>query len=174
MLYGFIPMKARFLIPALVLSALPFALRAQTAATDPAAARVESPEKVQQAAPAKQEGMEQKPDESIKMTDYGIELYGRFLFESEGERYEVLEKNKNGGIGVGTTLVPGGAVLTVIKKRYSIGYYEGKVTVTQSSKVTSVPKIYFTLTAKGIEFHYPTEDGKYCGEKVAGQVDFPL
>ena len=103
---------------------------------------------------------------SIEFTHLGICLYDRFTFDSEGEMFSICDNES-------VELVPPGAVLTCIRRTYSVGYYSFGATIFEDDEASTVPKIFFVLKPDGtITYHLPRPDGNFFGAKILGRVSF--
>ena len=102
----------------------------------------------------------------IATTDYGISLYGKFRFESEGDLFSIHKHE-------GEELVPPGAVLSCIRAYYAIGYFAGGATVTEDNLTREISKVFFIMKPNG-EFTYyePTPDGNFPGDQLRSRPRF--
>lgn len=106
----------------------------------------------------------QKPE--IEFTDLGINLYGKFRFESEGELFDIIDNDS-------TILISAGAVFTCIRRTYTIGYFGGGATISEKGNSRVIPKVFFVLKPSGeITYHYPSSDGNFPGKQLLGSVKF--
>ena len=106
------------------------------------------------------------PKDGIKFTELGVNLYGKFSFESEGELFDIAD-------GDGKELLPPGAVLTCIRRSYTIGYYGGGATIMEKGKERVIPKVFFILKPSGkITFHSPSPDGNFPGKQLPDSLEF--
>ena len=97
----------------------------------------------------------------IEFTEFGVKLYGKFRFESEGELFDIIDSDS-------LVLVSAGAVLTCIRESYTIGYFAGGATIDDGGKPRTIPKVFFILKPSGeITFHAPTPDGNFPGKRLA-------
>lgn len=114
-----------------------------------------------------QEKASQEIQDNIKFTTSGIDLYdGMFRFESEGELFQLIDSES-------TVQVPTGAVLSCIRRNYTIGYYPGEVSITDSKASFKIQKIFFILKPSGeITFHRPAIGGHFSPDKLTGQIEW--
>jgi len=102
----------------------------------------------------------------ISFTEFGINLYGKFIFESEGELFDLSDSDSK-------ILVPAGGVLVCVRQAYSIGYYGGGATIINGTKFSNAPKLFFILKPDGeVTFHLPSPDGNFFGEQITGTIEF--
>jgi hypothetical protein len=105
-------------------------------------------------------------EEGIEFTEDGIHLYGKFRFESEGELFDIFDKESK-------VLIPAGAVLTCIRKSYTIGYFGGGAMVNEGTKLRQIPKVFFILKPSGvITYHSPSPDGNFPGKLLPDSIEF--
>lgn len=106
------------------------------------------------------------PGAGIEFTDLGINLYGKFRFESEGERFDIIDRDSR-------ILIPAGAVLTCIRRTYTIGYFAGGARVKEGAKSRGIPKVFFVLSPSGeVSYHAPSPDGNFPGEQLPDSIEF--
>jgi hypothetical protein len=106
------------------------------------------------------------PRPEIEFTALGINLYGKFRFESEGELFDIIDNDSK-------ILISSGAVLTCIRRTYTIGYFGGGATIFEDGKSRVIPKVFFILKPSGeITYHSPTPDGNFPGKQLAGSIEF--
>lgn len=104
--------------------------------------------------------------QGIEFTEDGIHLYGKFRFESEGELFDILDEKSK-------VLISAGAVLTCIRKSYTIGYFAGGATVTEGAKSRQLAKVFFILKPSGeITYHSPSPDGNFPGKLLPDSIEF--
>jgi hypothetical protein len=106
------------------------------------------------------------PRPEIEFTELGINLYGKFRFESEGELFDIIDNDSK-------ILISAGAVLTCIRRTYTIGYFGGGATITEDGKSRVIPKVFFILKPSGkITFHSPSPDGNFPGKQLPDSIEF--
>ena len=79
------------------------------------------------------------PIPTIVFTELGINLYGKFRFESEGELFDIIDNDSK-------ILISAGAVLTCIRQSFTIGYFGGGATITEDGASRVIPKVFFILS----------------------------
>ena len=113
-----------------------------------------------------QKAKEEATITGITFTDLGINLYGMFRFESEGELFDLSDNESK-------ILIPAGAVLTCVRSLYTIGYFAGGGTVTDGDKIFKIQKVFFVLKPSGeVTFHSPTADGNFPGKQLPNSIVF--
>jgi hypothetical protein len=106
------------------------------------------------------------PIPKIQFTELGINLYGKFRFESEGELFDIIDNDSK-------ILISAGAVLTCIRQSYTVGYFGGGATITEGGASRVIPKAFFILKPSGkISFHSPTPDGNFPGKQLPDSIEF--
>ncbi len=104
--------------------------------------------------------------DGIQFTEYGICLYGKFVYESEGEICPVSDTEMR-------EIIPASAVLTCIRPTYTVGFYSGGARIQGDDVV--IPKVFFVLERTGkVSFYLPSEDGRFIGEEIEGELIFTI
>ena len=110
----------------------------------------------------------QNSGEKISFIEDGINLYGKFFFESSlgSDKFYISDQKH-------TEIVPAGAVLSVVKPNYTIGNFSGKIEVRNADKTVVIKKIFFELNKSGkVIFYHPSEDDAFLGKRIEGDVLF--
>lgn len=99
--------------------------------------------------------------------DTGMQLYGRYFFDSRGGGLSAIYKEN-------VEVVPPGSAIVVVNQNYIIGSYEGAGYVVDSRGRVRFQKIFFCVDKQGkFEFGLPYDkDPRVMGEAISGRVIF--